>query len=236
MGRPIIDISGKKYNYLTAIERDGTRGQSPMWRCKCDCGAIVRVAGADLKSGRVASCRKCGTYRANLKRSKDRASVDKGNYLELDVSSNSVPNAKMKIDHSYATLVETGCYVHKGRAGLVYAYKGNKAIHRIITGCSKNEQVDHINGDTLDNRVSNLRVAAQSENTRNASRRKDNKSGYSGVRWHPRIKKWQASIKNNGKEIHLGYFVDVHEAGAVRADAEKRYGYHTNHGREQVRY
>jgi hypothetical protein len=92
--------------------------------------------------------------------------------------------------------------------------------------------VDHINGNTLDNRWCNIRDCNMKENNRNASRRKDNKSGISGVIWHKKFNKWQAQIKVNRKDIHLGLFLDKFDAICKRKSAENFYGFHPNHGRD----
>ena len=74
--------------------------------------------------------------------------------------------------------------------------------------------VDHINRDTLDNRLSNLRLATKSQQMQNQGLRKDNTSGHRGVHRHG--DKWHASISADGKRIHLGTFTD-------RADADSAY-------------
>jgi hypothetical protein len=68
--------------------------------------------------------------------------------------------------------------------------------------------VDHINHNTLDNRRSNLRVCLQSENIKNCRIRKDNRSGFKGVDWYPKYKKWRARIQSDKKPVLLGYFDD----------------------------
>ena len=72
--------------------------------------------------------------------------------------------------------------------------------------------VDHINGNPLDNRKSNLRICTNAENQRNRGVNKNNTSGYKGVCWAKQNKKWKARIKHNGKLIHLGYYKDKEEA------------------------
>ena len=78
-------------------------------------------------------------------------------------------------------------------------------MHRVITKCPKGKQVDHINGDGLDNRKANLRICTVNENNKNAKMRKDNKSGYKGVSWYPNRHKWRCVIFVNKKQIYLGY-------------------------------
>ena len=65
--------------------------------------------------------------------------------------------------------------------------------------------VDHINHDGLDNRLSNLRPANQSQNNQNRYRAKGT-SRYKGVYWHSRYHKWVAYIRINSHGVHLGYF------------------------------
>jgi hypothetical protein len=72
--------------------------------------------------------------------------------------------------------------------------------------------VDHINGNALDNRRSNLRAASKAENSWNSKRKKQCRSGFKGVRWHIEGRKWQARIKVNGREIHGGLFNTPEEA------------------------
>ena len=91
-------------------------------------------------------------------------------------------------------------------------------------------QIDHINGNKIDNNINNLRLVTQTENNRNASIRKDNISGNQGVSWSNRDKVWYARIGIN----YLGTFKNLEDAIKVRKEAEILYGYHPNHGREQI--
>lgn len=85
--------------------------------------------------------------------------------------------------------------------------------------------VDHINGDRGDNRIANLRPANVSQNMANARKRKDNKSGYKGVSWNRRDKRWCSFIRRNGKTVGLGSFKTAEEAyAAYCAAAAENYG------------
>ena len=75
------------------------------------------------------------------------------------------------------------------------------------------EQIDHIDGDRLNNRISNLREATTSQNHGNMCRTTKNTSGYKGVR--QRGKRWAASIKHNKKFEYLGTFDTAEEAHAA---------------------
>lgn len=53
----LIDLTGQKFNQLTVLYRNGTRGGQPMWHCQCDCGNECDVYGRYLKNGHTQSCR-----------------------------------------------------------------------------------------------------------------------------------------------------------------------------------
>jgi hypothetical protein len=101
----------------------------------------------------------------------------------------------------------------------------------IYFGTWPDGEIDHINGIRADNRISNLRDVAGGENRLNMKRNRRNTSGTSGVSWFPRTRKWHAKIKYRNKQIHLGYFSDLADAVSARKAAEKKYGFHPNHGR-----
>jgi hypothetical protein len=77
--------------------------------------------------------------------------------------------------------------------------------------------VDHVNLDKRDNRISNLRMATPKDNSANASLRCDNTSGYRGVRFEPRRKKWIAVLHHNGKTRQLGSFEKIEDAASAYA-------------------
>ena len=107
--------------------------------------------------------------------------------------------------------------------------------HRVIWAMYYGEwpdYIDHINGVRDDNSISNLRSVTALENSRNAKRRYDNVSGVCGVGWLSDRKKWYARIKVDGKNKHLGCFTNFECAVAARKDAETKYGFHKNHGRQ----
>ena len=113
----------------------------------------------------------------------------------------------------------------KGRIQLRFRNKRYYA-HRIIWFLIKGEQppkiLDHINNDTDDNRIENLREASCSENQYNVFKRKDNKSGVKGVFWCKRTKKWNARIRKNRKRTYLGQFSDLKDAEQALKDARQK--------------
>jgi hypothetical protein len=90
-------------------------------------------------------------------------------------------------------------------------------LHRYLMGSPENKLVDHVNGDKLDNRTSNLRIADYRQNSANSKTHSHNTSGYRGVyKWR---NYWRAAITYDGKQISCGYYSDKDEA----AKAYNRY-------------
>lgn len=97
-------------------------------------------------------------------------------------------------------------------------------MHRVILNTSKEMEVDHINGDGLDNRKLNLRNCSNQQNQCNRRLpHKNNKLGIKGVRWNKNAKKFHAKIQVNGKTIHLGYFNVLGDADSAYRKAEEKY-------------
>lgn len=130
------------------------------------------------------------------------------------------------VDEKDKDLAELNWFVHKMRQ-LTYvrcAKSDAGFMHRVIMErmrdgqkLEKGEYVDHINGDTLDNRRENLRVATRSQNQANRGKQKNNKTGYKGV-YKTRNGFWSA-IKYAKKSYYLGVF-DTEE-DAYKAYCEK---------------
>ena len=92
--------------------------------------------------------------------------------------------------------------------------------------------VDHINGDGGDNRIENMRDVDQTGNGRNKAMLCTNTSGFNGVYWSKVSSQWSAYITVNRKAINLGRFDSFGDAVEARKRANKKYGFHENHGRQ----
>lgn len=104
-------------------------------------------------------------------------------------------------------------------------YYGHRLAWLYVKGEWPLEELDHRNRIRSDNRWKNLRPATTAQNNLNQGIRKDCKSGYRGVCWNPRSKKWRATISANKKQIHLGLFENVLDAAkAYQAAARKLHG------------
>lgn len=97
------------------------------------------------------------------------------------------------------------------------------SMHRVIADTPKGMQTDHINGNKLDNRKSNLRVCTKLDNSHNAGLRINNTSGYKGVYFEKDSKKWKAQISNLGKRLCLGRFQTAKEAAKAYNEAAIEY-------------
>jgi len=95
-------------------------------------------------------------------------------------------------------------------------------------------EIDHINHKRDDNRIANLRSVPREMNGKNLSLRKDSTSGYPGV-YLNKIGKWHAQIKVKYKRYSLGYHDKKEDAIAARREAERRFGFHINHGSSLAR-
>jgi hypothetical protein len=108
--------------------------------------------------------------------------------------------------------------------------------HRVIIAMVEREwpkaQVDHINGNRSDNRLSNLRSVEQRENLLNKKRYRSNTSGVTGVNWHKQHRKWCVSLSCGGRKKFIGLFEGISDAIAARKCAERLAGFHPNHGRD----
>ena len=96
------------------------------------------------------------------------------------------------------------------------------SAHRLIMGLrfGDGQEVDHINGDRLDNRRGNLRVCTRAQNAQNLLVHRENnsglpRSGHRGVKWNTEKSKWRAGATVNGKYHYLGYYATAEEASAV---------------------
>lgn len=122
------------------------------------------------------------------------------------------------IAHGYR-LITVGCI----------KYRSHRLAWLYMTGEWPN-RIDHINRVRSDNRWENLRSVTSLENQRNLPKMKSNTSGVTGIHWDKSRCKWKADITLHNKTKYLGRFDDKFEAICARKSAERRYGFHYNHG------
>lgn len=98
----------------------------------------------------------------------------------------------------------------------------HRAAWAIHYGEMPKGEIDHINGDRKDNRISNLRIVSRSGNSQNTAIRSDNKTGAKGVHFRKDTGKFSASIRVDGKTTYLGCYHSFEEAAEARLSAEKK--------------
>lgn len=202
---------GRKYNRLTVV-RIIDRNKS---ECLCDCGKLVTVWNSNLYNGHTKSC---GCYNKELS-----AARMKKDPNTIEINGDLI---YIKFDNS-----DQYCIINKESYDLVKDYrwsigstgyavsrtedKGKMYLmHRIIMNVPDDMVIDHVNHNKLDNRLSNLRICTQIQNTQNYNKSKKNTSGYKGV--SKSGNKWLAQIYHNGKHYHIGLFNTAEEAARAR--------------------
>lgn len=112
-------------------------------------------------------------------------------------------------------------YGYVVRSGYKEGIKGVIWMHRQIMKPPIFKQIDHINGNKLDNRKENLRIVEFWQNRMNRGKYKNNTSGYKGVSKNKKL--FRATIGVNNKKIHIGYNKDPYECAKMYDKAALHY-------------
>lgn len=129
-------------------------------------------------------------------------------------------------EYKWYAYTSNGPYYAMGSSGKCH----NKRLHRLILNAAPDEICDHINGDGLDNRRCNLRIATHAENCQNARKQKRTdsprqQSKFIGV--HAHREKWVARIAQEQNRYYLGSYTDEVDAALAYDDAARKlYGQH----------
>jgi len=141
-------------------------------------------------------------------------------------------NLYWKKTNAYCVKVgdKAGC-VKKDIQYIQVGFKGKYyLIHRLIWAwhgysLGPNQDIDHIDGNSLNNRIENLRPTSRKQNLENRKgANKNSKTGIKGVRKQKET--WRAEICHNGKKIYLGLYENIEDAKNARIAAEKKYFTH----------
>ena len=197
------NLVGKIFNRWEVIKFSHKVGYAKYFVCKClDCGKEKTLYIQNVVSGKSKSCG-CKTkpetaYKINKK------------YNEYEVSSDIV---KVYIDNDKEKVMlcdledwETlkNYYWKENKDGYAVTVNNYKIIrfHRCVFSLTDPKiQVDHINGNRLDNRKINLRICSNQENSFNKYENSNNSSGYKGVYFDKDRNKWRGAIQYNGQSI-----------------------------------
>ena len=145
--------------------------------------------------------------------------IHKG-YVYTDIHGNQLKNLNEKIDYTIEPKYEKG----------TNRVKVHKQLHRLLMEIHHPElrdnpklYIDHINGDKLDNRKENLRLATNQQNSMNRKPHKNSSSKYKGVYWSKRENKWIAQIVINKKNKYIGRYQDEKEAALAYDKAAREH-------------
>lgn len=130
-------------------------------------------------------------------------------------------------DLFWSALVKTNTVYGKrvvSQKPYVGTYLHRTVLERILgRPLEKGEVVDHLDGDGLNNRRSNLRAVTQQQNTHNKRTNRNSKSGLKGAAWNSYTGKWVATIRAEGRRINLGYYDTPEQAHAAYVEAAIKY-------------
>ena len=196
------NLKGKVFGRWKIIRFSHKKGYLKYFVCEClDCGKEKTLYIQNVTSGKSKSCG-CKSmvkvaYNINKKYNKYE---DDGDVVKVFI--NNDPEKIMLCDiEDWNNLKE---YYWRDAHGYAFSTKNHKTImfHRtVLKVTDKKIQVDHINGNRLDNRKSNLRLCTNQENSFNKYKNSNNTSGYKGVYYDKEKDKWRASIQYDGKSM-----------------------------------
>ena len=190
------DLTGRVFGQLEVIAQaedyispKNGRHRS-RWLCRCSCGRIKPILTDSLISGKSIRCGECFHIVPD---------GDCMRYICPDGSSFLFDREDMEVAASRLWRV-------KQRYFRAQTIGKSISFHRLIMNAKDGEIIDHIDGNTHNNRRSNLRRATQGQNLQNTKTRIDNTTGYKGVSFNKRTGRYEAYINQNGKKKGLGLY------------------------------
>lgn len=232
------DITNQRFGCLTAIRLLPERSihKHRQWECFCDCGSVTVILQGSLTTGNT---KKCSEH------PKNDHMVD-GPVTYMDVSTGLQPHAIAMIDTEDLEMLISPTFEggkmrwiahnsneqgHHRWGNYVLGTDRKTRMHRAVLSLDDHSLiVDHVNGDTFDNRKENLRVITRAENNKNMRKRVDNTTGATGVQYNRRHNNYKALITLEGTVHHLGTFNTLELANTAYRAAAKVLGFSDRHG------
>lgn len=203
------DLAGRVFGRLLVLERDG---RPEMWRVLCSCGRRMSVVGYSMKIGDTKSC---GCIKKKPRMAPSPPPIPGARWIPLTRGAFALVDEAdyPTVAASTWTLGPGGKYARRGMPG-----NRSEWLHRVIAGAPIGVDVDHVDGDGLNNRRSNLRFASDSENLCNRGPNQGRR--FKGVL--RRRDKWRARIEKGDTREWLGTFETEEDAARAYDAAAKR--------------
>ena len=238
------DLTGKIFGRLKVIKQ-AEDYISPMgkhearWLCSCSCSnKKLEVMGNSLKNGNTTSCG-CKVTENIVQINKSKKMYNDYEIQEDYVIMYTSKGEPFLVDLDDFWKVRNVCW-SKNKDGYIVSKINRKEIriHRFILNPPCNMDVDHVGGELTryDNRKGNLRIATLAENTHNTPPTKRNSSGHKNVSWDKQRQKWVVAFRCNGKNIHVGRFVNYDDACKAEEAAENEYFGEYSYYKSQQKY
>lgn len=216
--RNFIDIAGQRFGKLVVLENVPPRNCRAYWRCRCDCGQLIEIDGKSLRTGNTKTCG-CGRG-GKMYWTPEEVS---GGVFAIPLLGSVYalvdrPDVPLLLAYNWQVLRVKGrpAYAASRVAG-VYVL-----MHRLIVEAPAGSEVDHVDGNGLNNRRENLRCCTHQQNCRN-SRKHPGRSDYKGVCWEKRRGHWVAMIRTSQGRKHLGSFDSEKDAAEAYKLAARQY-------------
>lgn len=231
------DLTNCQFGRLMVIKQaedyiDPNKHRASQWLCRCQCGNILIVTGRNLANGHTKSC---GCLKTELTKIRNKKH---NKYIIMD----DIVYIYFNTDEEYTVinldkwesipLIQRLCW-GKDNNGYVSAnipkdlqedFKTTKVyLHRLICPCDDKHEPDHLDRNKLNNLTKNLQPKTRKNNNLNKGLLRNNSSGFTGVYWNKKRKRWIAQITINNKTISLGSFINIEDAVTARLKAEAKY-------------
>lgn len=201
-----IDLTGHTYNRLTVISESVPAQYPRKWVCQCTCGTIKTILGASIRNGLTQSC---GCLNKEI----------------LSKKGTSHGGSKTRLYSTWHSMKQrcenpnNDAYSYYGALGISVCPEWNEfqqfQIWAIDSGYSEQLTIDRRDG-SKGYSPDNCRWENKTIQARNQKKRNTNSSGYTGVSYVARLKKYQAYITVDYKKINLGMFTDITNAVNAR--------------------